>query len=109
VASSDMGKAIRVLPRPGLFRCDFLALDALVPGDLPPGGVARASSRRRASRANTPATVAWPHRRRRAGHVDVFRLVAIQHDRVAGHADVDAHVELLALLVVTVRHLPTTT
>ncbi len=38
-------------------------------------------------------------------HVDVFGMVAVNHDLAACHADIDAHVEMLSLLMVLVRHL----
>ena len=35
-------------------------------------------------------------------------MVAVNHDLAARYADIDAHIELLALVVVLVRHLDTT-
>jgi len=39
------------------------------------------------------------------GHIDIFGMIAVNHDLAARHANIEAHIEMLALLMVLVRHL----
>jgi hypothetical protein len=38
------------------------------------------------------------------GNIDIFVIVAIHHDFISRHTDIDAHIEDLALMLVLMRH-----